>query len=303
MLGLIGWSLASYRAQRRALAGLESPARKDRGHVKRRFLIALPFLLFAALVALFYVRLQAGDPSQLPSALIGRPAPDFTLPALDGLKNPDGTPVPGLTSADLAQGRGHHRQCLGLVVRAVPAGAPAAAAPLPARPRARGRHRPTRTTPKNAKGFLEELGNPFAAIGMDEKGRAAIDWGVYGVPETFIVDGKGRIAYKHIGPLTDSAITDIILPEIDKAEHGTAAASRPPLAGVEASFVPFETLHLDDGARMDSPRRHPQFLAEPCSQIGRKRNVSVTISQRRARESFKLAPSDSADRAQYVVKA
>ena len=56
-------------------------------------------------------------------------------------------------------------------------------------------------------------------------GRTGIDWGVYGVPETFIVDKDGRIAYKHIGPLTEASITDIILPEIDKAERGTAAAS------------------------------------------------------------------------------
>jgi cytochrome c biogenesis protein CcmG/thiol:disulfide interchange protein DsbE len=79
--------------------------------------------------------------------------------------------------------------------------------------------------PDNARGFLNDLGNPFAAIGMDRPGRAAIDWGVYGVPETFIIGKDGRIAYKHIGPLTEAALTDVILPEIEKAERGTAAAA------------------------------------------------------------------------------
>ncbi len=67
------------------------------------------------------------------------------------------------------------------------------------------------------RGFLAELGNPFDRIGRDAQGRAAIDWGVYGVPETYVVDGNGRIAFKHVGPLTPEAIADDILPALRAA--------------------------------------------------------------------------------------
>jgi cytochrome c biogenesis protein CcmG/thiol:disulfide interchange protein DsbE len=71
--------------------------------------------------------------------------------------------------------------------------------------------------PENARRFLGSLGNPYAAIGVDQAGRAAIDWGVYGVPETFLVGKDGEILFKHVGPLTEQAITDALLPEIEKA--------------------------------------------------------------------------------------
>jgi cytochrome c biogenesis protein CcmG, thiol:disulfide interchange protein DsbE len=190
----------------------------------RRLIVALPLVLFAALCALFYVRLYAGDPSQIPSALIGRPVPDFTLPPLDGLKEADGTPVPGLSSADL--GNGH------ITIVNVWASwcAPCRLEhPLLLRLSELGRARVVgiayKDEPDNARGFLQELGNPFAAIGMDRAGRAAIDWGVYGVPETFIIGKDGRIAYKHIGPLSEASLTEIILPELEKAERGTAQAA------------------------------------------------------------------------------
>jgi cytochrome c biogenesis protein CcmG/thiol:disulfide interchange protein DsbE len=67
----------------------------------------------------------------------------------------------------------------------------------------------------NAVRFLDELGNPYAAIGVDDRGRAAIDWGVYGVPETFIVDADGVIRYKHIGPIDADALDSTIRPAID----------------------------------------------------------------------------------------
>jgi cytochrome c biogenesis protein CcmG/thiol:disulfide interchange protein DsbE len=189
----------------------------------RRLITALPLVLFAALCVLFYVRLYAGDPSQIPSALIGRPAPEFSLPPLEGLTEPDGTPVPGLSSKDLGNGRitivnvwaswcVPCRQEHPLLLRLSELG------------RARVVGIAYKDEPDNARGFLQELGNPFAAVGMDRAGRAAIDWGVYGVPETFIVGKDGRIAYKHIGPLSEAALTDIILPELEKAERGTAQA-------------------------------------------------------------------------------
>jgi cytochrome c biogenesis protein CcmG/thiol:disulfide interchange protein DsbE len=191
----------------------------------RRLLVFLPLVLFLALAGLFYVRLYAGDPAALPSALIGKPAPEFTLPALEGLQNADGTPVPGLARADLGNGR--------ITIVNVWASwcAPCRQEhPLLLRLSQLGRTRLVgiayKDEPDNARGFLNDLGNPFAAIGMDTAGRAAIDWGVYGVPETFIIGKDGRIAYKHIGPLTEASLTDVILPEIDKAERGTASASR-----------------------------------------------------------------------------
>ncbi|MFC5069870.1 DsbE family thiol:disulfide interchange protein [Flaviflagellibacter deserti] len=197
---------------------VSQPARRS-----ARWAVVIPLVLFAALVALFYFRLYSGDPSTIPSALIGRPAPEFTLPPLDGLKTADGSPVPGLSKADLTQGH----------VTIVNVWASWCAPcrdehPLLLRLSQLGRARLVgiayKDEPANSLKFLGDLGNPFAAIGVDEKGRAAIDWGVYGVPETFIVGKDGTIAYKHIGPLTEAAITDIILPEIDKAERGTASA-------------------------------------------------------------------------------
>ena len=74
--------------------------------------------------------------------------------------------------------------------------------------------------PANALRFLGDMGNPYAAIGVDEKGRAAIDWGVYGVPETFVVGPDGTILHKFIGPITEEALTRVVRPEIDKALAG-----------------------------------------------------------------------------------
>lgn len=189
----------------------------------RRLGVLIPLVLFVALVALFYMRLYAGDPSELPSALIGREAPEFSLPPLEGLTHADGTPVPGLSRADLGNG----------VVTVINVFASWCAPcrdehPLLERLAAMGRVKLVgiayKDEPKNTLGFLKEMGNPFQAVGMDRNGRAAIDWGVYGVPETFIVGKDGRIAYKHIGPLTEASLTDVLLPEIEKAERGTASA-------------------------------------------------------------------------------
>ena len=73
--------------------------------------------------------------------------------------------------------------------------------------------------PANVQRFLAENGDPFARIGADRKGRVAIDWGVYGVPETFIVKGDGTIAYRFVGPVSEEAYRQTILPEIEKAQH------------------------------------------------------------------------------------
>lgn len=78
--------------------------------------------------------------------------------------------------------------------------------------------------PENARRFLGELGNPYSAIGVDDNGRAAIDWGVYGVPETFLVGPDGTILYKHVGPFTAEIVETRLRPEIEKALGSSGAA-------------------------------------------------------------------------------
>lgn len=75
--------------------------------------------------------------------------------------------------------------------------------------------------PENARGFLAELGDPYRVVGVDPNGRTAIDWGVYGVPETFLVDRQGIIRFKHVGPLTPDTVRTLLMPAIDKALIGT----------------------------------------------------------------------------------
>jgi cytochrome c biogenesis protein CcmG/thiol:disulfide interchange protein DsbE len=189
----------------------------------RRLGVLIPLVLFLALVGLFYFRLYAGDPSKLPSALIGREAPEFSLPPLAGLSSPGGAAVPGLSRADL--GNGHVTVVNVFASWCAPC---RDEHPLLEKLAAMNRVRLVgiayKDAPENTLGFLNEMGNPFTAVGVDEKGRAAIDWGVYGVPETFVIGRDGRIAYKHIGPLTEASLTDALLPEIGKAEAGTASA-------------------------------------------------------------------------------
>jgi cytochrome c biogenesis protein CcmG, thiol:disulfide interchange protein DsbE len=189
----------------------------------RRLGVLVPLVLFLALVALFYLRLFAGDPSTLPSALIGREAPEFSLPPVDGLKHADGTPVPGFSRADLGQGHV-------TVINVFASWCAPCREEHPLLERLARMNRVKliglayKDEPQNTVKFLGELGNPFSAVVADQKGRAAIDWGVYGVPETFVIGKDGRIAYKHIGPLTEASLTDVLLPEIDKAERGSTAA-------------------------------------------------------------------------------
>ncbi|BCJ89476.1 thiol:disulfide interchange protein [Terrihabitans soli] len=189
----------------------------------RRLGVLIPLVLFVALVTLFYFRLYAGDPQKLPSALIGREAPEFTLPPLDGLTFADGAAVPGLARKDLGNG-----QVTVINVFASWCAPCRDEHPLLERLARMNRVKLVglayKDEPQNTLKFLSEMGNPFSAVGRDDKGRAAIDWGVYGVPETFVIGKDGRIAYKHIGPLTEASLTDVLLPEIDKAERGSTSA-------------------------------------------------------------------------------
>ena len=179
-----------------------------------RWLMALPLVIFAALAIIFWYGLGDGDPSRLPSALIGHPAPQTSLPPLAGLAS-NGAPVPGLDpsvfkgkvslvnvwaswcvpchdEAPLLTELGHDKrlQLVGINYK---------------------------DSTDNARRFLGRYGNPFGIVGVDVNGRASIEWGVYGVPETFIVGREGTILYKLVGPVTPDNVNTTLRAEIDKA--------------------------------------------------------------------------------------
>jgi cytochrome c biogenesis protein CcmG, thiol:disulfide interchange protein DsbE len=187
----------------------ETPARR-----RPNLLILLPLIVFLALAGLFLYRLGSGDPNLLPSALIGRPVPVTELPPLDGVAH-DGKPVPGLDSATFA---GHVTLLNVWASWCVPCHDEVPfLATLGKDPRIKLVSINYKDTPDNARRFLNRYGNPFAATGRDESGRASIDWGVYGVPETYLVGRDGRIAYKLVGPITADNLQGALEPEIAKA--------------------------------------------------------------------------------------
>ena len=77
--------------------------------------------------------------------------------------------------------------------------------------------------PSAARRFIGRYGNPYAKVGTDSSGRGAIEWGVYGMPETFILDGQGRIAYKHVGPITEQSLNSEVIPAIEKARAASTS--------------------------------------------------------------------------------
>jgi cytochrome c biogenesis protein CcmG/thiol:disulfide interchange protein DsbE len=186
-------------------------ARKGRGP---RLTFLLPLGIFLSLAMVFFVQLLSGDdPATIPSVLVGKPVPEFSLPPLEGLLREDMS-VPGLSTADFADGVsvvnifaswcGPCRQEHPILE----------ALAEDRRIRVFGIN--YKDVPENARRFLGELGNPYAAVGVDERGRAAIDWGVYGVPETFLVGPDGIIRHKFIGPLSEEAVKETLMPEIEK---------------------------------------------------------------------------------------
>jgi cytochrome c biogenesis protein CcmG/thiol:disulfide interchange protein DsbE len=188
---------------------------------KRRipWLALLPLIAFAALAGLFLFQLDRAkkdpDLKALPSALVGKQAPKFALPAIDGATGE------GFSDADLKQGQvtlvnifaswcvpcreehpilmqmGKDPKLKALGVRLYGLNYKDDAA--------------------NALRFIAQYGNPYERVGADVKGRAGIDWGVYGVPETFVVRGDGSIAYKQIGPISQEALRDKLMPAIEAA--------------------------------------------------------------------------------------
>ncbi len=170
----------------------------------------IPALVFFVLALIFW-RGLFGDPSLVPSALIGKLAPEFKLPSIEGLN------LPGLSRSDLGGGK----------VTVVNVWASWCAPCRTEHPVLLELSKRTdiqlvgidnKDDPENARRFLGTLGNPYAAIGADVDGRATIDWGTYGVPETFIVDGQGIIRYKLIGGLTADFLNKGFTAEIEKAK-------------------------------------------------------------------------------------
>jgi cytochrome c biogenesis protein CcmG, thiol:disulfide interchange protein DsbE len=185
----------------------------DESSRPRRWLALLPLAAFAALAALLFVRLNAGDPSRLPSALIGQSAPPLTLAGLDG--------AAGLSDADLRAGHVsvvnvfgswcqpcHFEHVYLMALAADPALKANGVAIYGVA---------QKDSAENVRRFLGAKGDPYAKVGLDPDGRAGIDWGVYGVPETFIVKGDGAIAYKVVGPITAETLANEVRPQIAKA--------------------------------------------------------------------------------------
>ena len=176
----------------------------------RYVLFGLPLLLLVGLIAVFAMSMNR-DPSLVRSVLIDKPAPEFAMPAVPELG------VPGFDTASLKGQvtvvnvfaswcipcRDEHPLLLAL--RDV------------SNVRLFGINQSD--APENAVAFLTELGNPYAAVGADRDRRVSIDWGVYGVPETFVVDAKGIITFKHVGPLTPQSMDEQLLPAIERARN------------------------------------------------------------------------------------
>jgi cytochrome c biogenesis protein CcmG, thiol:disulfide interchange protein DsbE len=180
----------------------------------RRILVLVPLAVFLGLAVLLLIGLYSGDPSILPSALIGHPAPQTNLPPIAGLER-HGAPVPGFDPADF---RGAVTIVNVWASWCVPCHDEAPMLmQLAQDKRIRLVSINYKDDPGNARRFLGRYGDPFAGAGADESGRAAIEWGVYGVPETFIVGRDGRIAYKLVGPITPDNYFSLLMPQIDKA--------------------------------------------------------------------------------------
>jgi cytochrome c biogenesis protein CcmG/thiol:disulfide interchange protein DsbE len=176
----------------------------------RRFGPALPLLIFAVLAGLFWYALHSGDPSLLPSPMIGKKVPEFSLPPIEGL-SADGKKVEGFASSDLAQGRPTVVNVFASWCVECQIEHPILLA-LAKEPGIRLYGINYKDDMASARRFLGRYDNPYARVGADASGRTAIDFGVYGVPETYVVTGDGKIAYRHVGPLTEDAIKTKILP-------------------------------------------------------------------------------------------
>ena len=175
-----------------------------------RLVYVIPLIVFAGLAAAFGVGLTL-RPEVVPSALIDKPVPEFTLAGLPGARV---ELAEGFSSADLT-GRVSIVNVFAswcfpcrvehpLLMR------------LARNPKVRIFGLNYKDRPEDARAWLKEFGNPYHRVGVDRDGRVAIDWGVYGVPETFIIDAEGRIRYKHVGPIMPPDLAEIIVPIIER---------------------------------------------------------------------------------------
>jgi cytochrome c biogenesis protein CcmG, thiol:disulfide interchange protein DsbE len=186
------------------------PTVSPRGPSRRRALLLAPLGVAAAAGVGFYAMLRgmgtgSYDPKGVPSALIGKAPPDFTLPPLEGADRP------GLSAADL-RGAGRpvlvnffaswcvpcvieHPQLMRLARDGVPVFGVA-----------------YKDKAEDSLGFIRRHGNPYARLGVDPPGRVAIDWGLYGVPETYLIDKDGIIRWRWAGPLTEDTLRQDLMP-------------------------------------------------------------------------------------------
>ena len=174
----------------------------------RRALFLLPLLCFAAVATWFAFGLGR-DPSRIPSALVGRPAPAVALPPLEGVQRPAFALQPGRVAivnffaSWCAPCKVEHPTLMRLA--------------------AEGRIAVHGISYKDAAAdsarFLAQLGNPFETIGWDRDGRAAMEWGVYGVPETFVVGRDGTIRHRHVGALLDDTVARVLVPMVARLER------------------------------------------------------------------------------------
>lgn len=191
-----------------------NPDRKTRRQLVWFF---IPLAIFAAMAIMFAFALLGNvDPSRLPSALMGKQAPRYDFPPLEGLMK-DGMPVPGFVQTDLADGKAtvvnFFASWCGPCIQEHPL-----LKNLKQHTNVRMVGINYKDRPPGGLRFLKRLGNPFDHVGVDASGRGAIEWGVYGMPETFIVNGKGRIIYKHVGPIDEATLRDKIIPAVKQAE-------------------------------------------------------------------------------------
>jgi cytochrome c biogenesis protein CcmG, thiol:disulfide interchange protein DsbE len=174
--------------------------------VARKLVFLVPVALFAVLLTVFAIGLRH-DPHLLPSALIDRPVPDFSLPGLyqsaEGLSGKDlggRITLVNFFASWCAPCREEHAELMALARR----------------PGVTLEGIAYKDKPEESRRFLDTLGNPFGRVGIDRDGAAAIDFGVYGVPETYVVDPMGHIRYRHVGPLTAEDVQEKILPLIER---------------------------------------------------------------------------------------
>lgn len=174
----------------------------------------LPFIVFVALAVLFAFGLNPKrDIHALPSPLIGKPAPSFTLTdVLDPNRSVSNAAFKGQIYMVNVWGtwceacRQEHEALLGIAQQKV--------VPIIGLVYMDERDK--------AKAWLDQFGNPYAAVAIDNDGRTVIDWGVYGAPETFLVDGEGRVIYKFISPMTPEVWQQEFLPRIAAARRAGA---------------------------------------------------------------------------------